>query len=131
MPTSAEVRAQLTGPGGMFEVTTDTALGREIEVYKERMPSLRSVAEVGLMRGDDVTFIVYGDRTYTYGEFMRTANGVAHALRDRFDIATGDRVAVMSQNNPEWCLSFWATVQQRSEEHTSELQSLMRISYAV
>src|SRR3546814_13641443 len=87
MPTSAEVRAQLTGPGGMFEVTTDTVLGREIEVYKERMPSLRSVAEVGLMRGDDVTFIVYGDRTSTYGEFMRTANGVAHALRDRFDIA--------------------------------------------
>src|SRR3546814_532359 len=96
----------------MFEVTTDTVLGRESEVYKELMPALRSVAEVGLMRGDDVTFIVYGDRTYTYGEFMRTANGVAHALRDRFDIAKGDRVAVLSQNNPEWCLSFWATVQQ-------------------
>src|SRR3546814_13998622 len=76
------------------------------------MPSLRSVAEVGLMRGDDVTFIAYGDGIYTYGEFMRTANGVAHALRDRFDIAKGDRVAVLSQNNPEWCLSFWATVQQ-------------------
>src|SRR3546814_13807502 len=83
MPTSAEVRAQLTGPGGMFEVTTDTVLGREIEVYKERMPSLRSVAEVGLMRGDDVTFIVYGDRTYTYGAFMRTANGVAHSSEER------------------------------------------------
>src|SRR3546814_15109732 len=112
MPTSAEVRAQLTGPGGMFEVTTDTALGREIEVYKERMPSLRSVAEVGLMRGDDVTFIVYGDRTYTYGEFMRTANGVAHALRDRFDLAKGDRVAVLSPNNPDWSLPFSAPAQQ-------------------
>src|SRR3546814_16176584 len=43
---------------------------------------------------------------------MRTANGVAHALGDRFDIAKGDRVAVLSQNNPEWCLSFWATVRQ-------------------
>src|SRR3546814_10012043 len=64
------------------------------------------------MSGDDVTSIVSGDRTDTYGEFMRTANGVAHALRDRFDIAKGDRVAVLSQNNPEWCLSFWATVQQ-------------------
>src|SRR3546814_9628998 len=108
MPTSSEVRAQLSGPGGMFEVTTDTVLGREIEVYKERMPSLRSVAEVGLMRGDDVTFIVYGDRTYTYGEFMRTANGVSHALRDRFDIAKGDRVAEIGRAH--------------------DLQSLMRIS---
>jgi long-chain acyl-CoA synthetase len=37
---------------------------------------------------------------------------VAHALRDRFDITKGERVAVLSQNNPEWCMTFWATVQQ-------------------
>ena len=48
MPTSAEVRAQLTGPGGMFEVVTEDVLGRPTEVYANRMPSLRSVAEVGL-----------------------------------------------------------------------------------
>jgi long-chain acyl-CoA synthetase len=112
MPTSAEVRAQLTGPGGMFEVTTDTVLGREMEVYKERMPSLRSVAEVGLMRGDDQTFIVYGDRTIGFGTFVQTANSVAHSLRDRFGVTKGDRVAVLSQNNPEWCMTFWATVSQ-------------------
>ena len=110
MPTNAEVRAQLTGPGGMFEITTDDVLGRPTEVYASRMPSLRSVAEVGLMRGDDQTFIVYGDRTYGFGTFVQTANGVAHALRDRFGLAKGDRVAVLSQNNPEWCLTFWATV---------------------
>ena len=112
MPTTAEVRAQLTGPGGMFEVTTAEVLGRQMEVYANRMPSLRSVAEVGLMRGDDQTFIVYGDRTYGFGSFVQTANGVAHALRERFGLAKGDRVAVLSQNNPEWCLAFWATVSQ-------------------
>jgi long-chain acyl-CoA synthetase len=112
MPTSAEIRAQLTGPGGMFEVTTDTVLGREMQVYASRMPSLRSVLEVGALRGDDQTFIAYGERTYGFGTFVQTANGVAHALRDRFGLAKGDRVAVLSQNNPEWCLSFWATVQQ-------------------
>ena len=37
---------------------------------------------------------------------------MAHALRDRFGLQQGDRVAVLSQNNPEWCLTFWATVQQ-------------------
>jgi long-chain acyl-CoA synthetase len=112
MPTNAEVRAQLTGPGGMFEVVTEEVLGRPMQVYANRMPSLRSVAEVGLLRGDDQTFIVYGDRTYGFGTFVRTANGVAHALRDRFGLAKGDRVAVLSQNNPEWCLAFWATVSQ-------------------
>jgi long-chain acyl-CoA synthetase len=112
MPTSAEVQAQLTGPGGMFEVVTEPVLGRPTEVYKERMRSLRQVAEVGLMRGDDQTFIVYGDRTYGFGTFVRTANGVAHTLREQFGLAKGDRVAVLSQNNPEWCLTFWATVSQ-------------------
>ena len=112
MPTNAEVRAQLTGPGGMFELTADTIRGIEQEVYANRMPSLRSVAEVGLMRGDDQTFLVYGDRTYSFGEFVRASNGVAHALRDRFEITKGERVAVLAQNNPEWCMTFWATVQQ-------------------
>jgi long-chain acyl-CoA synthetase len=96
----------------MFEVVTEDVLGRPTEVYKERMRSLRQVAEVGLMRGDDQTFIVYGDRAYGFGTFVRTANGVAHALRDGFGVQKGDRVAVLSQNNPEWCLSFWATVSQ-------------------
>jgi long-chain acyl-CoA synthetase len=112
MPTSAEARSQLTGPGGMFEVTTDTVLGREMQVYKERMPSLRSVAEVGLMRGDAQTFIVYGERTIGFGTFVQTANGVAHALRNRFGVVKGDRIAVLSQNNPEWCMTFWAAVSQ-------------------
>jgi long-chain acyl-CoA synthetase len=112
MPTSAEVRAQLTGPGGMFEVTTAEVLGRPMEVYANRMPSLRSVAEVGLMRGDDQTFIVYGDRTYGFATFVQTSNSVAHALRDRFGLTKGDRVAVLAQNNPEWCVAFWATVSQ-------------------
>jgi long-chain acyl-CoA synthetase len=112
MPTAAEVRAQLTGPGGMFEITTDTVLGREMEVYAQRMPSLRSVAEVGAMRGDDQTFIVYGGRTYGFTTFVHTANSVGHALRKGFGLQKGDRVAVLSQNNPEWCLAFWATVGQ-------------------
>jgi long-chain acyl-CoA synthetase len=112
MPTSAEVRAQLTGPGGMFEIVTEDVLGRPTQVYASRMPSLRSVAEVGLARGDASTFIVYGDRTYGFGTFVETANSVAHALRERFGVAKGDRVAVLAQNNPEWCLAFWATVSQ-------------------
>ena len=112
MPTNAEVRAQLTGPGGMFEVVTEDVRGRPTEVYANRMPSLRSVLEVGLLRGDDQTFLAFGDRTYGFGEFGRLANGVANALRSDFALAKGERVAVLSQNNPEWCLTFWATVSQ-------------------
>lgn len=110
MPSLSEVRAQLTGPGGMFEVTTEEVLGRPMQVYKDRMRSLREIPQAAIARGDEQTFIVHGDRTYGYRTFVETANGVAHALAGRFGVGHGDRVSVLSQNNPEWCLSFWATV---------------------
>lgn len=110
MPAREEVEAQLLGPGGMFEVVTDTVNGVEMKVYKDRLPSLRSVAELGSARGDAQDFIVYGDRRYGFGTFLELANSVSNALTERHGIGHGDRVAVLSANNPEWCLAFWGTV---------------------
>ena len=110
MPTAAEVRAQLTGPGGMFEVVTETVGGRPMQVYKDRMRSLAEILAGARQRGDERTFLVYGDDTWGYRRFVDTSNGVARELADRCGVAPGDRVAVLSQNNPEWCLAFWATV---------------------
>jgi long-chain acyl-CoA synthetase len=112
MPTAAEVRAELTGPGGMFEIVTEEVLGRPMEVYAQRMRSLREIPQAAMLRGDDQTFLVHGDRTWGFASFVRESNGMAAALHDRFGVGRGDRVAVLSQNNPEWCLAFWATVMQ-------------------
>jgi long-chain acyl-CoA synthetase len=109
MPTNAEVREQLTGPGGAFEVITDVVDGVEMKVYKDRLPSLRAVAELAAMRGDQ-TFLVHGDRRITFADFFSLSNSASATLRDDFGFAHGDRLAVLSANNPEWCVSFWATV---------------------
>jgi long-chain acyl-CoA synthetase len=109
MPNLAEVRSQLTGPGGPFEVVTEDVMGRPMQVYKDRMRTLRAIPEAAIGRGDDI-FLVYGDRTYGFRDFVEQTNGLARALADRCAIGPGDRVAVLSQNNPEWCLTFWATV---------------------
>ncbi len=110
MPSLAEVRAQLTGPGGMFELVADDVLGRPMQVYKERMRSLREIPQAAIGRGDEATFLVHGDRTYGFRTFVESSNGLASALAERCGVGYGDRVAVLSQNNPEWCLAFWATV---------------------
>jgi len=110
MTTLAEVRASLIGPGGAFEVVTEVIDGHELRVYKDRLPSLRSVGEIAALRGDEQPFIVYGDRRIGFSEFFALANSVSATLRDQFGIGHGDRVAVLSANNPEWCLSFWGTV---------------------
>jgi len=109
MTSMGDVRGQLTGPGGPFEVVTEVVNGIEMKVYKDRMPSLREVPTAAINRGDQ-DFLVYGDKRWTYGEFVRQANGVAHALARDAGVGHGDRVAVLSANNPEWCLAFWATV---------------------
>jgi long-chain acyl-CoA synthetase len=109
MPNLAEVTAQLTGPGGPFEIVTEDVLGRPMQVYKERMRTLRAIPQAAIGRGDDI-FLVYGDRTYGFRDFVEQTNGLASALAGRCGIGPGDRVAVLSQNNPEWCLTFWATV---------------------
>src|SRR4051794_35767121 len=104
MPSSAEVRAQLTGPGGPFEVVPAEIGGVEMLVYKDRLPNLRAVAEIATMRGDDEPFIVHGERRIGFSEFFALSNSVAAAWRKQHALAPGDRVAVLSANNPEWCL---------------------------
>src|SRR3546814_10644582 len=56
------------------------------------------------------------DRVFTYGEVEDRTARVASALLGA-GLKKGDRIAWIGKN--------------RSEEHTSELQSLLRISYAV
>ena len=43
MPSATEIKQQLTGPGGPFEVVTEPVRGRPMQVYKERMRALRGL----------------------------------------------------------------------------------------
>src|SRR3546814_6204080 len=93
-----------------------------------------------------------GGGTLSYRELDDAAARVAGMLHDQ-GVRPGDRVAIMVPSGPDF-LRAWAGVGRlgavaavlncelkgtflahplvdRSEEHTSELQSLMRISYAV
>jgi long-chain acyl-CoA synthetase len=110
MTTLAEVRATLTGPGGPFEVVNAEVDGVEMKVYAERLPNLRAVAELASVRGDAEPFLVYGERRVGFSHFFQLANAASAQLAGRFGIGHGDRVAVLSANNPEWCVSFWSTV---------------------
>jgi long-chain acyl-CoA synthetase len=110
MPNRSEIQAQLTGPGGMFEVVTEEVDGLPMKVYRHRMTSLREVAAIGQARGSGEDYLVYGDQRYDFGAFVAMANSVSSVLTDEFGVGHGDRVAVLSANNPEWCLAFWGAV---------------------
>ncbi len=110
MPTFNEVRTSLIGPGGAFEITTEQVGDVEMKVYAQRFDSLRPVAEIAASRGDDEPFIVFGDTQIGFSEFFALANGASAALARDVGVVHGDRVAVLSANNPSWCVAFWATV---------------------
>jgi long-chain acyl-CoA synthetase len=73
------------------------------------MRSLRDVPAAARRRGDEQPFIVHGDRRIGFGTFVDTANSVSNGLA-KLGVEPGDRVAVLAQNCPEWCLAFWGTV---------------------
>lgn len=104
----AHIRAQLTGPGGPFEIVTEQIDGHDLKVFKERFPNLRVVAQFAAAHGDK-EFLVYGDRRLTFSDFLAASNSVSNALLDA-GVGRGDRVAVLAQNCPEWCMAFWGTV---------------------
>ncbi len=106
-----EIEAQLTGPGGLFEVVREDVGGVEMNVYRSRLTSLREVAESASARGEYDTFIVFGERRISYPEFISMARAGSRQLSSGPGaLAKGDRVAVLAANCPEWCASFWATV---------------------
>jgi long-chain acyl-CoA synthetase len=108
--TQQQAHEVLSAPGAPFEVVEEDVLGHRMKVYKQRFTSLRDVAAFAQTRADSDTFLVYGDRRWSTGQFLREANSVGRLLGERCGVSRGDRVAVLSANNPQWCLTFWGTV---------------------
>ena len=61
MKTLAEIEAELTGPGGPFEIALEPVLGVPTRVFRERPRSLRALLEASVGLGD-AEYIVAGDR---------------------------------------------------------------------
>src|SRR3546814_5595798 len=65
------------------------------------------------------------------GEMAMVRHTVQNMARERADIVIPDYTATLSQMADQLAQASKTLSTIRSEEHTSELQSLMRISYAV
>ncbi|MDQ1467917.1 MAG: steroid-24-oyl-CoA synthetase, partial [Actinomycetota bacterium] len=100
------VIAQLTGPGGQFEIVVEDVLGKPTQVYRRRMRSLGELVEQSASR-PDLTWLVQGDRRLTFAEHDHAVRQCAQSLQE-LGVARGDRVAICSANCPEWVIMFWA-----------------------
>jgi long-chain acyl-CoA synthetase len=103
-----QARAELTGPGGLFEITEADVLGNRIRVYKNAPPSIREIW-LSTTQFADRRYLVYGDERLTYAEAHQRVNAVAAWLAAQ-GVRSGDRVAIAMRNYPEWMLIYWACV---------------------
>lgn len=104
-----QIEEALYGPDGPFALEESVVLGERVKVFTNRASSLRALIEVSAFFGEK-EYIIYEDRRVTYAEHLRAVASVAKALRDKYGVEKGDRVAILSANNPEWIVTFWATV---------------------
>jgi long-chain acyl-CoA synthetase len=104
--TAVDPIADLTAPGAPFEITVEPVVGHPVQVYKQRLRSMRELMAQNAPRAD-VEWLVQGDRRFTYGEHDRLASVLASSLAS-LGVERGDRVALVSANVPEWVLTWWA-----------------------
>ncbi|MEM7220190.1 MAG: class I adenylate-forming enzyme family protein [Pseudomonadota bacterium] len=102
----AEAIAQLTATGEAFELGSAEQYGRTVRAFVTGPQTLGALFE---QARSDATFFVYGDERLTFEQAFARAARVAHALRERCNVAPGDRVAISMRNYPEWPLAFMAT----------------------
>ncbi|EHR50293.1 acyl-CoA synthetase (AMP-forming)/AMP-acid ligase II [Saccharomonospora marina XMU15] len=97
----------LTAPGGRFEVVEEDVLGRRMRVFRNRLRSLRELLLTARRHGD-TEYLVCEENRWTFAEHHARVASLAQALRERYHIGKGDRVAILSANNAEWIMTFWA-----------------------
>jgi acyl-CoA synthetase (AMP-forming)/AMP-acid ligase II len=103
-------RVALTGPGSPFEMADETVLGTTMRVFVQRPRNMRQVLEAAGDRFGDQPFLIFPDRVFTHRSLITPVAAVAAALRDRYQVGPGDRVAIVAANCPGHALAAWATV---------------------
>ncbi len=103
------IRLALSAPGQPFEFERMNVKGADMQVYK-RLPANLSHLIVQAQSFGDRTYIVSGDRRWTYAEFLPRAAGFAKVLRERHGAAPGVHIAIAMRNSTEWALAFLAII---------------------
>ncbi|MBS0481583.1 MAG: acyl--CoA ligase [Proteobacteria bacterium] len=101
-----QARAELTGPGGQFEIIEIEALGRRIRSFRNAPPSIREFWLSTAAWGDR-PYLAYEGEVLTYAQAHAQAAAIAAWLWDQ-GLRPGDIIAIAMRNYPEWMVIYWA-----------------------
>jgi len=100
-----DVVAGLTAQGQPFEVNSVQLGGVEYRNFATLPANLGQYFLVMLQHAQK-DFAVYLDERYTFAQGYQHSCELGAALVQRYGVAKGDRVAILSRNNPQWMMAF-------------------------
>ncbi len=104
-----EAVTSLTAAGQPFEVNTVELGGSTYRNFATLPRNLGEYFQV-MRTHAEKDFVVYLDERYTFAQAYQHSAEFAASLLQDFELNKGDRVAILSRNNPQWMMAFIATL---------------------
>lgn len=100
--TLGEAAAHVTATDDRFALSRATIRGVDLPVFANAPATLRDLQAVGAEIHGDRDYIVYEGERIGYDQWRAETNRISAALRDRYGVRPGDRVAIAMRNYPEY-----------------------------
>lgn len=101
------IAAAHKAPGMELATATQCINGQQLEVFTNIPRNLGEIYALGLAN-PSLTFLVYQDERYSFGETWHMTCSLGRVLQKRYGIKPDDRVAICARNSPEWCIAYMA-----------------------
>jgi acyl-CoA synthetase (AMP-forming)/AMP-acid ligase II len=92
-------------------IRTGAVKGYSIQVYRDRAMNIRELFERVARLFPTHEAIREGDKSYTYEQLQGEKNRIASALFTKAEVRKGDRVAILTDNSPEYCITLLAAAE--------------------
>lgn len=86
-------------------IDRESHYGRAVLAYRDRPTTFNEVVARAVERRPDRVALVFEDRRWTYAELWQRAHSFAAAIYGGYGITKGDRVAVLTGNEPAFAIA--------------------------
>lgn len=98
----------LTEPSQPFEVVEKEREGITYKTFASLPKNLHEMYESAVNNFGDADFIIFKEERHSFRSLYQNAAAFACALKEQYQVNTGDRITVSMRNYPEWIVAFMA-----------------------